>query len=114
MAESSSQPQFHFSSVPGRKFSMTTSDFRTKSLKRLWPSGCRRSSVMAFLLRPMTGHHTEGCAARLRAPMAHGIALAGRLDLDDLGAHVAEQLPAEGTCDERAELEHSKVGERAA
>ena len=46
--------------------------------------------------------------------MAHGIALAGRLDLDDLGTHVAEQLAAERSCDERAELQHAKVGERAA
>ena len=39
---------------------MTTSDLRTKSLKRLWPSAWRRSSVMPFLLRPITGHHTDG------------------------------------------------------
>ena len=45
--------------------------------------------------------------------MAHGIALAGRFDLDDLGPHVAEQLAAERSCDERAEFEHAKVGERA-
>ncbi len=46
--------------------------------------------------------------------MAHGIALARCLDLDDFGPHVPQQLAAEGACDERAEFEHSKVRERAA
>ena len=49
----------------------------------------------------------------LGAPMTHGIALAGRFDLDDLGTHVSEQLAAERSCDQRAEFQHAKVGESA-
>ena len=44
--------------------------------------------------------------------MTHGIALARRFDLDDLRPHVAEQLPAEGPSDERAELQDAQVGQR--
>ena len=45
--------------------------------------------------------------------MAHGIALARRFDLDDLRAHVAQQLPAEGSCDQGTEFEHAQIRERA-
>ncbi|MNI28339.1 hypothetical protein D3C73_821120 [compost metagenome] len=38
------------------------------------------------------------------APVAHGIADAGRLQLDHFGAHVAQQLAAEGAGDELAHL----------
>ena len=40
-------------------------------------------------------------------------ALARRLDLDDLGSHVAEQPPGERTSEEHAELEDADPGERA-
>ena len=39
--------------------------------------------------------------------------MAGRFDLDDLCAHVTEQLPTERPCDQRAEFQHSQVGEGA-
>src|SRR3954470_14705838 len=45
--------------------------------------------------------------------MPHGIPLAGRFDLDDLRAHVAEQLTAEGAGDQCAEFEDAQVAERA-
>jgi hypothetical protein len=52
-------------------------------------------------------------AALLRAPVAHGITLPGCLDLDDFGPHVAQELPAEGSGDERAEFEDAQIGEGA-
>ena len=36
----------------------------------------------------------------------------GRLDLDDLGAEIAEQLAGERPGDERAELEDAQAGQR--
>jgi hypothetical protein len=45
--------------------------------------------------------------------VTHGIALAGRFDLDDLGTHVAEQLAAERSCDQCAELQHTKIAKGA-
>lgn len=56
-AFSSSQPRFHFSRVPGRKFSISTSASAT-SLRRISrPPGVERSSVMFRLLRPRSFHH---------------------------------------------------------
>ena len=46
------------------------------------------------------------------APGAHGIARAGRLDLDDLGPEVAEDRAREGTGHELAQLEHADPVER--
>src|SRR5690606_29199247 len=40
----------------------------------------------------------------LAAPLPHRVALPGRLDLYDLGAHVAEQLTAERSGEQRAGL----------
>src|SRR5690606_39923772 len=49
----------------------------------------------------------------LAAPLPHRVALPGRLDLYDLGAHVAEQLTAERSGEQRAGLDHAQVGQRA-
>ena len=51
-------------------------------------------------------------------PAAHRVAPALAVDmrgfeLDHLGAHVAEQLPAEGAGDELPHLDHANAGERA-
>ena len=46
------------------------------------------------------------------APAPHRVALAGRLDLDDLGAVVAEQLAGERPGDETAQLQHPHAGQR--
>ncbi len=53
-------------------------------------------------------------ARLLPAPAPHRVALPRRLDLDDLGAHVAEQLPAERPGQQSAEFEHAQIAERAA
>ena len=46
-------------------------------------------------------------------PGTHGVTGAGRLDLDDLGAHVAEELAAERARDQGPELEDADVRQRA-
>ena len=43
------------------------------------------------------------------APFAQGIALPRRLDLDDVSAHVGEDLSAEGTRDQLAEFDDAQV-----
>ena len=48
-----------------------------------------------------------------RAPLPQHVAGAGRLDLDDLGTEVAEQLPAEGAGDDLAELDNPDPGKRS-
>ncbi len=45
--------------------------------------------------------------------MTHGIALAGRFDLDDLSPHVAEQLPAERSGNQCTELQDTQIGKSA-
>src|ERR1044071_2840925 len=57
--ESASQPRFHFSSAPGRKFSITMSQSRARRRAIAWPSACRRSSVIDFLLRDCTCHQSD-------------------------------------------------------
>ena len=48
---SSSQPRPHFSRVPGRKFSHSTSDCAINWRNRSAPFGSRRFSVTLFLFR---------------------------------------------------------------
>ena len=50
-------------------------------------------------------------AVEPEAVAPHDVAI-GRLDLDDVGAEIAEQLPGERTGDEGAELEHAHAGQR--
>ena len=47
------------------------------------------------------------------APLAQHVALAGRLDLDDLRAEVAEHLRAEGTRDHLSQFDDPDAGERS-
>src|SRR4051794_31892534 len=51
-----SGPRFQRSSVPGRKFSMSTSASRASASSSSWPRSSRRLSVMQRLLRTSTGH----------------------------------------------------------
>src|SRR5882672_1289977 len=56
---SSSQPSCQRSSVPGRKFSASTSAAAASRLISAWPSGTRRLHVIDFLLRDSTSHQYE-------------------------------------------------------
>ena len=108
---------FHRSSVPGRKFSTTTSAVAASRRNRSWPSGCaqvERDALAAAALdrpeqrvRPSSSPSTNGPISRMKSPRA------GLLDLDDLGALLAEQPGAERRGDARAEVEDPEAGERS-
>ena len=68
---------------------------------------------MHFLLRDCTGHHNDAALVAGLAPLAQRVGLAGRLDLDHLGAHVAEQPAGERAGEQRPELDHPHARERA-
>ena len=68
---------------------------------------------MHFLFRDCTGHQKRAALVAGLAPVAQRVGLAGRLDLDHLGAHVAEQPSGERPCEQRPELDHAHPGERA-
>ena len=102
---------------PGLKFSSTTSTCAGEvARRRRARARSRRSIATDRLLRAIAGHQ------RLRpsiehAPPPHRVAGPGRLDLDHLGAEIAEQLTGERAGDERAELEDAQArrgpGERS-
>ena len=90
-----SGPMFHCSSVPGRKFSTTTSAVAASRRNTSWPSGVRRSSVT--LLRPRPFDRPEQrIPVDERTDLAHEVAAARLFDLDDLGALFAEQPAQNG------------------
>ena len=68
---------------------------------------------MHFLFRACTGHKSGAALVARLAPVAERIGLPGRLDLDDLRAHVAEQAPGERPREQRPELDHAHARERA-
>ncbi len=89
------------SSVPGLKFSMTTSASAHNCATRARSSALRKSATMPRL--PRLAGMVIGGLARLRhrstvrsraAPMARAIAV-GAFDLDDIRAQIGEDLPAE-------------------
>ncbi len=61
----------------------------------------------AFLVPRLDGPPEGAPLVAGLAPVAERIRLAGRLDLDHLGAHVAEQPAGEGPGEQRAELDHA-------
>src|SRR5262249_15603801 len=88
--------------------------FLRQLLEKTLAFGVPKVQGDALLVTPDDRPPHRRLAPRLRAPVPHRITLAGSFDLDDLGAHVAEQLAAERTRDQRAELEHAQIGEGAA
>src|SRR3954469_247465 len=65
-AWTSSGPSPHFSIVPGRKFSSTTSADSHRRIAIAWPSAARRLSVTERLLRARIDHHSEWSLWRRR------------------------------------------------
>ena len=57
------------------------------------------------------GRPPEALALSGEAPRAHRVALPGRLDLDDLGPVITQELSGEGTGDEVAQFEDPKPGQ---
>ena len=65
------------------------------------------------LLAPVHRHEVRRLAPDERRPAARVIALAGLLDLDHLGAHVAEHHRAEGAREDAGEVEHANASQRS-
>ena len=76
------------------------------------PFSVRRSSVQHFLFLDWTGHQSERSLVARLAPVAQLVGLARRLDLDDLGAHVAEEAAGERSREQAPELDDADAGER--
>ena len=60
----------------------------------------------------VAGDHLPPQLVRPMAPTAHRIASSGRLDLDHVGSHIAQQLPAKRPGDQLAQLDHLDPGQR--
>src|SRR5215213_4484876 len=73
----SSYPRPHFSSVPGLKFSTTTSASVVRRRARSCPSSSRRLTVTDFLLRAMMGHQRVCPSLRWRPHTRMGSPLPG-------------------------------------
>src|SRR5215211_151829 len=74
---SSWYPRPHFSSVPGLKFSTTTSASEMRWRARSCPSSSRRLMVTDFLLRAIMGHHRVRPSLRCRPQTRMGSPLPG-------------------------------------
>ena len=66
-----------------------------------------------FLFRACTGQNRVAALVASLAPLAQRVGLPRRLDLDHLGAHVAEQPAGERAREQRAELDHPHARQRA-
>jgi large conductance mechanosensitive channel len=96
-------------SRPGLKFSSRTSASAMMRRTNSRPPLVRRSATTDALLRAIDDHHNPSPSTH--APLAHGVAAVGRLDLDDLCAEIAEHLAANGPA---MKLPSSTTGRRAA
>ena len=114
----SSGPMCQRSTVPGRKFSHTTSAVAASRRNRSWPSGVRRLQGDA-LAAPSLDRPPQRVAGSIvvgrdeRTDGAHEVAARRVLDLDDLGAHVAEQPGAERRADPGADVDDPDAFEGA-
>ena len=111
-SQSCSGPRFHFSSVPGRKFSVRTSLCLTSSSSSSWPFSVAQVERAALLVPRLDGPPERAALVARLPPLAERVGLARRLDLDDLGAHVAEQPAGERPREEHPQLDHPDAGER--
>ena len=84
---------------------------RDQPLERRAPLGSGQVDRRAALVA-VDGDEHRALAAEVRAVgRARGIAAAGLLDLDDVGAHVGQVHAAHGPGDEVGELEHAVAGQ---
>src|ERR671910_2143900 len=92
----SSYPRPHLSSVPGLKFSTTTSASEMRPRARSWPSPSRRLMVTDFLLRAMMGHHRVRPTLRWRPHTRMGSPLPGGSSLMTSAPKSARSWPQKG------------------
>ena len=81
-----------------------------RAARSSWPSGCDRSSVTVRLLRPSSFHHRP--TPSLVGPCPRGGSAARVLDLDHVGAEVAEQRGGERPGEQRRDVEDPEAFER--
>src|SRR5688500_10253051 len=92
----SSYPRPHFSSVPGLKFSTTTSASEMSRRARSCPSPSRRLMVTDFLLRAMMGHQRVRACRRWRPQSRMGSRLPGGSSLITSAPKSARSWPQKG------------------
>src|SRR5215208_19510 len=92
----SSYPRPHFSSVPGLKFSTTTSASEMRRRARSCPSPSRRLMVTDFLLRAMMGHHRVRPSLRWRPHTRMGSPLPGGSSFITSAPKSARSWPQKG------------------
>ena len=111
LGSSVSYPRFQCSSVPGLKFSTTTSARDASVRTSAWPSACRRSMCDGFLV-PRLDVPPERRAVPEQTPVAERVSGAGRFDLDHVGAEVPQQPATERAGDQLTELEDPNAAQR--
>ena len=112
-ASSTSGPRPRRSSVPGRKFSMSTSASSQRRCITSRSSGALRSSAIVRLLRPAELPPERHAVARVApAHVAQRVAAVGPLDLDHVGAEVGEVAGARRAGDHRRRVDDPQVRER--
>src|ERR1700730_15540431 len=106
----------HFSSVPSRKLSMSTSARSMRAAGIFCPAGAARLAVTDRLVL-FAASHADKISGLLpcegRPPAAGIVAFPRRLDLDDIGAHVPEHHGAEWTREDAREIDDANCGQRA-
>ena len=100
-----SQPSPHFSSVPGRKFSIRMSASRQQLAKNLLSLGGLQVKRDRLLVTRLHVPPQRGAVFKL-APLAQRVADIGRFDLDDLGAEFAQQLGGKRARYQLSEFNH--------
>src|ERR671911_3120111 len=91
-----SYPRPHFSSVPGLKFSTTTSASEISRRARSCPSSSRRLMVTDFLPRAMMGHHRVCPSLRWRPHTRMGSPLPGGSSFITSAPKSARSWPQKG------------------
>src|SRR5215212_3653166 len=91
-----SYPRPHFSSVPGLKFSTTTSASEMRRRARFCPSFSRRLRVTDFLLRAIMGHHRVRPSLRWRPQTRIGSPLPGGSSFITSAPKSARSWPQKG------------------
>src|SRR5215203_5655155 len=92
----SQYPRPHLSSVPGLKFSTTTSASEMSRRAMACPSSSRRLRVTDFLLRAMMGHHRVRPSLRWRPQTRMGSPLPGGSTLMTSAPKSARSWPQKG------------------
>jgi hypothetical protein len=109
---STSQPRPHFSSVPVRKFSHSTSVFGDQLLEHRDAVGGAQVERDRTLVARLAQPGERVAAARRRAEAPQGVAAVGVFDLQHVGAELAQQGGAKGRRDDGGDIDDAHAGQR--